>query len=301
MSASTINDFSPLSCPGTILRNLISKDTSVEERGRIMFSKLSKYPTLRKSLKAINTARSYKYGSKTLGKNTWYSENFDVVKGLHSNRERRKFRFGLKSNVDFLLELDLANLKNCLLDKSVTQATTYAGTSSLSDGSLLSLMQKVNQAKTLELCGIINRLESNLKFTQSLSEHLANDDMLEPALLVVSDALRHSPDLGKGLWGRSVAANALLYRHRASSRDHEFKSGRTTSPHRPTSRISARKQKFSFENFKYPKGSCFRFQETGKCDKSNCTFDHSCCKCFSKNHGKESCPNNYRILDSEVN
>ena len=151
----------------------------------------------------------------------------------------------------------------------------------------------MNQAKTQELCKIISRIESNLIFTQSLSEHFANDDMLEPALMVVSDALRHSPDLGKGLWGRSVAANALLFRHRASSRDREFKSGRTDQPPRRfTSRISSRgtKTRFDPSSFKYPLGSCFRFQSTGKCDNSGCTFDHSCCKCFGKSHGKDSCP-----------
>ena len=77
-------------------------------------------------------------------------------------------------------------------------------------------MKNMNLAKSQKLCQVLARLESNLNFTQSLSEHLANDDMLEPALMVVSDALRQSPDLGKGLWGRSVAANALLYQHRAS-------------------------------------------------------------------------------------
>ena len=195
-----------------------------------MLSKLTKNPNLRKSLASINTARSSKYGSKAFGKNTWYSENFDVVKGLRTNAERRKFRFGLKSNVDFLIELDLANLKNCLVTKNVPQTANYVDSSSLSDTSFLNLMRSMNEAKTQELCNIISRIESNLTFTQSLSEHLANDDMLEPALMVVSDALRHSPDLGKGLWGRSVAANALLFRHRASSRDREFKSGRTDPP-----------------------------------------------------------------------
>ena len=206
----------------------------------------------------------------------------------------RKFRFGLKSNVDFLIELDLANLKNCLVAKNLPQTANYANTSPLSDTSFLSLMGTMSQAKTQELCNIISRIESNLNFTQSLSEHLANDDMLEPALMVVSDALRHSPDLGKGLWGRSVAANALLFRHRASTRDREFKSGRTDQPHRrSTSRISSRvsKTRFDASTFTYPLGSCFRFQSTGKCDNSDCTFDHSCCKCFSKTHGKDSCPN----------
>ena len=83
-SANNNKDFPPISCPRTIPQNFNGKDASVEERGRIMISKLTKYPPLRRSLASINTARSYKYGPRAFGKNTWYSENFDVVKGLRS-------------------------------------------------------------------------------------------------------------------------------------------------------------------------------------------------------------------------
>ena len=289
--------------PNTNLRNIFGKDTSDEEKGRLMLAKLTRYPNLRRSLRSLNTARAYKYGSKSFGEKGWYTESFDIGRGLHSNSERRKFRFGLKSNVDFLIQLDLANLKSCLLEKS--QDTTFPQSttpSSLSDGSFLSLMEQLNTTRSKEICKIINRLESNLTFTQSLSEHFATDDMLEPALMVISDALRQSPDLGKGLWGRSVAANALLYRHRASFRDHELKSAppqptrfahfppRTPTRHQRGWVVKANTQNRSYFSPTYPKGTCFRFQDTGKCEDKNCMYDHSCCHCFSKLHGKNSCP-----------
>ena len=34
-------------------------------------------------------------------------QSFKVFKGLQSNADRRKFRFGLKSNIDFLMQLDI--------------------------------------------------------------------------------------------------------------------------------------------------------------------------------------------------
>lgn len=296
--------FGGVSCPDTNPKNIFGKDASDEERGRLMLAKLTEYPILRKSLQSINTARAYKYGSKSFGERGWYTENFDVVKNLHSNMDRRKFRFGLKSNIDFLIQLDLENLKSCLIDKSLDQNFHHVDqAASLSDGSFLSLMQQMNLSKAQKFCRILKRMESNLNFTQSLSEHFANDEMLEPALMVVSDVLRQSPDLGEGLWGRSVAANALLYRHRASPRDREFKSEisnpRTTQfslrpQTRPQKRnfIGYRPPNPSYTKPKYPIGSCFRFQSTGRCDIRGCTYDHACCKCFSKTHGKDFCPDN---------
>lgn len=295
---------SQIICPDTNPKHILAKDTSDEAKGRLMLEKLTKYPHLRKSLNSLNIARAYKYGAKSFGKMSWYTENFHIGRGLKSNVERRKFRFGLKSNIDFLLQLDLANLKTCLLDKSQDNHFPQpTSTSSLSDGSFLNLMQKMNLTKSQEFCKIFNRLESNLKFTQSLSDYFANDDMLEPASLVISDALRQSPDLGKGLWGRSVAANALLYRQRASTNDREFNSGRQNHRNdRNPPRNPTRYRRGDFERTrtpyqhafspKYPKGSCFRFQAKGYCNDKECTFDHACCKCFSKEHGKDTCPDN---------
>ena len=157
-------------CPNTNPKHIFAKDTSDEAKGRLMLKKLTKYPHLRKSLNSLNIARAYKDGVKSFGKMSWYTENFRIGRGLKSNVERRKFRFGLKSNVDFLLQLDLANLKTCLLDK--TQDTHFpqpTSTSSLSDGSFLNLMQKMNLTRSQEFCKIFNRLESNLTILQTMT------------------------------------------------------------------------------------------------------------------------------------
>ena len=108
--------------PDTIFSNLFGKNTTEAERERILFKTLKKFPHFRKSLPSINSAHAFKYGSRSYGKKRWYTETFDVVTGLKSNADRRKFRFGLKSNVDFLIQLDLESLKACLLDKVLSHA-----------------------------------------------------------------------------------------------------------------------------------------------------------------------------------
>ena len=202
-----------------------------EERERILFLNLKKNPKFRQSLPSLNTARAFKYGSRSFGKKSWYKENFDINARLRNNNDRRKFRFGLKSNVDFLIQLDMESLKSCLLENSFNPPikSAHGNTQSLSNGSFLDTMRKMDYTRFQNFCSILNRIQGNLEFTQSLSEYFATDDMVEPALLVVSAAIRRDLNLVKSLRGGSVAANALMYRHRASPQDHDFSARRSPS------------------------------------------------------------------------
>ena len=57
--------------PDTIFSNLFGKDTSEAERERILFKTLKKIPRFRKALPSINSARAFKYGSRSYGKKRW--------------------------------------------------------------------------------------------------------------------------------------------------------------------------------------------------------------------------------------
>ena len=103
----------------SLLRRLISNDQTDNDDGEFLFNKLKQSPHLRKSLSAVNKARAFKYGSRAFGHKQWYKEDFNLKEGLRSNEDRRKFRFGLKSNVDFLIQLDILNLKAKLLENSL--------------------------------------------------------------------------------------------------------------------------------------------------------------------------------------
>ena len=119
--------------------------------------------------------------------------------------------------------------------------------------------------------------------------------MLDPALSIVSEAIRNGPNLDTTLRGGSVASAALIYRHRAPRRDHDFSSYFTpASPTRQTFKSKKdvkREPNYDYSQYDFTKGFCFRFQLTNKCDKTDCPYYHKCCACDSSSHGKNFCSN----------
>ena len=264
--------------------------------GRVLYSKLQKYPHLRQALSSVNAARAFKYGSRAYGQKKWYTEDFNISRGLKSNKSRRQFRFGLKSNVEFLIQLDLENLRSCILDPTfeLNKNSSSPTVPLLSDGSFLDLMNKLNATRCTKFCKIMNRLHGNLHFSQSLNEYFATDDMLEPPLLLVAEAIRKGPNLGTFLRGGSVAAASMMYRHRASPSDHDWGSSPKTGDKKETfsSRNSSpsgyQKQK---QEYKYKVGYCFQFQNTGSCEATECRYMHRV-KCEESTHMEDSCQKN---------
>ena len=277
--------------PDTSFSKFLKSNTPEANQDHLFFSTLKLHPKLRQSLPSINSARAFKYGSRAFGQKSWYSENFDIAKGLKTNADRRKFRFGLKSNVDFLIQLDIESLKICLNENSFSPGY-LPPPDNLSDGSFLSTMRLLDPSRFNKFCTIFNRIQANLDFTQSLSDYFATDEMLEPALMVISDAIRRNLNLRSALHGGSVAGSAVMYRHRASPYDRDF--GARGSPPResrtPKTSAGFRTKSGSPRAAKYPVGTCWSFQTNNFCNKIGCTYDHSCCHCFSKAHGKDSCP-----------
>ena len=82
-------------------------------------------------------------------------------------------------------------------------------------------MHKLDATRCNDICILLERIGDNLDFTQSLAEYFATDDMLEPALMLITETLRKDPNLRKNLHGGSFASNAMVYRHRASPLDHD--------------------------------------------------------------------------------
>ena len=163
----------------------------------------------------------------------------------------------------------------------------------LSDGSFFNLMKKMNPTRCKKLCNKMNRLHGNIDFSLSLNEYFATNDMLEPALLLVADAIRNGPNLGNFLRGGSAAASAM-YRHRASP-DHDNKCQITNSVTK--NRIFFRRQATSTTQnqrsvYKYRRGYCFQFQQTGSCETTSCRYFHKCSKCQEPTHGQDSCQRN---------
>ena len=80
---------------------------------RSMFDKPRKNSLERSNLKNIHLARGYQYGIAHLGKKDWYTENSNLAKELKSQSDRRKFRAGLKADVDFINQLNMFDFEEC--------------------------------------------------------------------------------------------------------------------------------------------------------------------------------------------
>ena len=71
-------------------------------------------PQIQRSLSSINTAKSFAYSSNFFGLKKFYGEEFNFKTAPLHPPDRRKIRFGLKSIVDFVIQVDIQNLKTHL-------------------------------------------------------------------------------------------------------------------------------------------------------------------------------------------
>ena len=275
----------------------------LEQVERSLFPSIKNISHVRRSLASINTAKSYAYSSTFFGQKRFYADDYNFKNGpLHPN-DRRKIRFGLKSIADFVVQLDLLHLKQVLeeSDPSVEEFTERLkndNVSSFPDDSLFGLLQKASPSKCLLLQNIVNRLVSNMHFTQSMAAYLASDGAIEATKIVLAEALKQGPDLGKFLRGGPFAACAQMYRNLTSSYDFDsswfirnkntrspITSRSTAYPSRPT--VTRPRQSGILP---FPTGFCYAFQRGYPCLASNCRFKHCCSTCNDTGHGANQCP-----------
>ena len=115
-------------------------------RNRKLFEKDNRVGHIRKSLSYLNSAKSLQYVSKFFGMRKWYTDDFNISQKMQTNVDRRKFRFGLKSN-DFLIQWDIENLIFYLTTKGERNSESSMpkqNINTVSDGSFTDLMQKSN-------------------------------------------------------------------------------------------------------------------------------------------------------------
>ena len=131
-----------------------------------LFSSPKTFSRIRRSLNSVLAAKAYVCGSTFFGKKNFYDEEFDFKKGPLHPADRRKIRFGLKSAVDFIIQLDIENLKTCLIAKDsgvaefkefreVTQESQFTA------DSFFDLMNRTNPEKCRLIFQIIERVVSN--------------------------------------------------------------------------------------------------------------------------------------------
>ena len=115
-----------------------------------LFPKTPIFSHVRWSLTSVNKARSFQYGSKFFGNVKRYTDELKVVEKMDSNEDRRKFRFGFKSVVDFVFWF----LLECFSKTGDQTKINLPGYKSglVSDGSFNDLRAKSNQKKTIQHC-----------------------------------------------------------------------------------------------------------------------------------------------------
>ena len=226
---------------------------------RSLFSSPKNFSKIRRSLSSIFTAKSYVFCSTFFGQKSFYGDEFDFKKEpLHPNK-RRQIRFGLKSIVDFIIQLDAENLKTCLLRedsnvKNFVEAQDNPHESRFSPNSFFGLMYRTNPKKCNHIFEILERIVSNLHFSQSMGEFLASNQTIESSKLVLSEAVKRGPDLGGFLRGGPFASCAQVYRHLSSRFDFDMAYARSSknNTQRNSNSVTPRTRAHDFSKNKYP-------------------------------------------------
>ena len=83
---------------------------------RKLFSGTKNFSHIFRSLQSVQNAKSFIYSTSFFGEKKFYADDFDFNKTPLHPENRRKIRFGLKSILDFIVQLDLHSLRGVLLE-----------------------------------------------------------------------------------------------------------------------------------------------------------------------------------------
>ena len=254
------------------------------------FNKLKKDPLARSRLENIHSARAFKHGFSHLGSRFWYKEKDNLAKKLKTQSDRRKFRMGLKADVDFLNQFNMLDLDDLLkkgnsdslkllkMGEPVMPAIVFHY---LKDVPPIKILELVNSRKAADILTLVRRISSMAHFCQSMADYFAHDDALEPALAVVCEILRNKEDAGAVMEKRATTflGMAQAYQKLRSPQDRDVSQTRRSNPknYQKTAASSP------------TTGFCFRFQKRDSCRFDNCLFIHKCSRCGSRKHGASNC------------
>ena len=149
-------------------------------------------------MSSIHAARAHKYGQVQFGPKSWYKESSNVSTKLTAQEDRRKFRQGLKCDVDFLNQLNMHDLMTNLIDGSQGITSIPKPTISklenifecLKDVPMIDILKLVDKEKAKKIFTSIDKIVALAHVSQSMGNYFARDDSLDPALSTVCQALR---------------------------------------------------------------------------------------------------------------
>ena len=251
----------------------------------------------RNNLSSLHAARSCLYGSRGLGDKKWFADKPGIASRLKTQTERRQFRLGLVANVAFYNRLNLNDLQSWLsagttLDIAAVRPDTMLSLSQfkgiIQRLSPLDLLRWLTPDKAAQLSDAVSDISALADYGQSLCNHLAASEALEPAHAALGTLLRTGANFKAALQNNPIqlAAQDVAPLCAGVGIDGVLTKPKTnTSFRRAKSRIPTR----TSASLPYQLGVCFDFQK-GECFRANCKYNHYCASCRSGSHGQVACP-----------
>ena len=264
---------------------------------RLALANLRENKLARNNLSSLHAARSCLYGSRGLGDKKWFADKPGIALRLKTQTQRRQFRMGLVANVAFYNRLNLTDLTSWLsagtsLDIAAVRPNTSLSLSQFKDIaqrlSPLDLLRWLTPDKAVQLSDAVSDISALADYGQSLCNHLAASEALEPAHAALGNLLRTGANFKAALQNNPIQLAAQAYAPLCAYVDIDgvlTKSKTNTPPRRVKSRTPTRPS----TSLPYQVGVCFDFQN-GACFRANCKYNHNCASCRSGSHGQAACP-----------
>ena len=260
---------------------------------KLALANLRENPHARNNLSSLHSARSCLYGIRELGDKKIFADKPGIASRLKTQAQRRQFRLGLVANLGFYNRLNLGDLVNLLETGDRSDLEALSSDSQFTASQLADALTRVSPLDVLRLlaptkaAGVescIERITSLADYVQSVCNHLAASEALEPAHAVICRLLQRGANFKEANVHRPfhLATQAVAPLCRTPDTDGVL-------PKKST-RNSAKSNTGTLREARYRKGFCFAFQSDA-CARRNCTFRHACANCTLTGHGQTNCPN----------
>ena len=208
---------------------------------------------------------------------------------------------GLVANIAFYNRLNMADLSSWLesgtaLDITAIRPDTMMTLSQFKDLakrlSPIDLLRWLDPGKADRLSETVSDISAVADYGQSLCNHLAASEALEPAHAVLGTLLRTGVNFKAAQlhYPIQLAAQAVAPLCVGVDIDGALSLPKVLSP--PNTRMRstrARPRAPARPQASYPTGVCFDFQR-GLCFRTSCKYSHRCAVCRSEAHGQVACP-----------
>ena len=225
-----------------------------------------------------------------MGEKKWFNDKPRIPTRLKTQAHRRQFRIGLIANLAFYNRLNLHDFDSLLNTGTSSDLATVHPQSRLtfsefSDAlkrlSPMELLRLVTPAKAAEVAAAVSEISAVADYEQSLCNHLAASEALEPSHAVLCSVLRTGADFKAALSHQPIQlatqtvaplCTGMDVDGSLSARQDVQSPGRAGSRARTTVRPPP-----------YQVGFCFNFQQ-GKCFRPSCKYTHRCATCKPPSH-----------------